>query len=96
MLSANKEQRLFSRMQLNTIVILATTSERIQGTCINLSSEGVLMRVESGRCEPGQEWQLVLPSASDQVPPLMAMARVLRVEQSEEGDLVALYLDDVH
>ncbi|MCC4265937.1 PilZ domain-containing protein [Oceanimonas baumannii] len=96
MLSANKEQRLFSRMQVNATVILATTSERIQGTCVNLSPEGVLMRVDRGYCEPGQEWQLVLPSASEQVPPLMAVARVLRVEQEDTCDLVALYLEDVH
>ncbi|AEY02963.1 type IV pilus assembly PilZ [Oceanimonas sp. GK1] len=96
MLFANKDQRLFSRLQVNATVILATASERIQGTCLNLSPEGMLMEVECSRCHPGEQWQLVLPSAGERVPPLKAMARVLRVEQGVTTDLVALYLEDVH
>ncbi|MDP5292011.1 PilZ domain-containing protein [Oceanimonas sp. CHS3-5] len=96
MLSANKEQRLFSRIQINATVILATTSERVQGTCLNLSPEGMLMEVECGRCQPGQQWQLVLPSAGERVPPLKAMAQVLRVEEGVTSDLVAVFLEEVH
>jgi hypothetical protein len=96
MLSANKEQRLFSRMELDATVILATASERIQGTCLNLSSQGILMEVECGCCQPKQQWQLVVPSAGDKVPPLKATARVLRVERGVTSDLVALFLEDVH
>ncbi|MCT7654060.1 PilZ domain-containing protein [Oceanimonas sp. NS1] len=96
MLFANKDQRLYSRLQLNTTVILATTSTRVQGTCLNLSPEGVLMEVECGCCQPGQLWQLVLPASGERVPPLKAMARVLRVEQGVTSDLVALFLEDVH
>ncbi|MFP2771016.1 PilZ domain-containing protein [Oceanisphaera sp. KMM 10153] len=96
MMPAHEEQRVFSRMRLDTKVILATTRERVEGTCRNLSAEGVLMEVAAGQCEQGQEWRLVLPSADSGVEPLIATASVIRVDAGETTDMVALVLSDVH
>ncbi|MBM7455432.1 hypothetical protein HNR62_001292 [Oceanisphaera litoralis] len=96
MMPAYEEQRLFSRMRLNARVILATTRERVEGICHNLSAEGVLMEVAAGQCEQGQEWRLVLPSADSAVEPLIATASVIRVDAGERTDMVALALSDVH
>ncbi|WP_107851789.1 PilZ domain-containing protein [Oceanimonas marisflavi] len=96
MLPANKEKRLHQRIEVNATVILATASERVQGTCLNLSQQGMLMEVECGRCRKGQHWQLMLPAVGDRVPSIRAMATVLRVERGVTSDLVALLLEDVH
>ncbi|WP_375056886.1 PilZ domain-containing protein [Zobellella sp. DQSA1] len=96
MLPAHEEQRLYSRMQLDAKVILATTKERVEAICRNLSAEGLLMEVAAGKCQVGQEWRLVLPSADAGVEPLTATARVIRVEAGELTDQVALALSEVH
>ena len=95
MISANEEQRLFRRMRLDTKIILATTQTRIEGVCRNLSAKGALMEVTAGRCQEGEEWQLVVPSADKSVEPLKAMATVLRVDPGEATDMVALCLREV-
>lgn len=95
MMLTKEEQRVFNRMQLNTKVILATAQSRIEGVCRNLSAQGVLMEVSNGQCQIGEEWQLVVPSADNQVQPLKAMARVLRVDSGERTDMVALTLTEV-
>lgn len=96
MIPAHEEQRLYSRMQLDAKVILATTKERVEGICRNLSAEGVQMEVAAGKCQLGQEWRLVLPSADAGVEPLTATARVIRLEPGDGVDLVALALSEVH
>ncbi|ART82160.1 pilus assembly protein PilZ [Oceanisphaera profunda] len=95
MMLTKEEQRVFNRMQLNTKVILATAQSRIEGVCRNLSAQGVLMEVSNGQCQIGEEWQLVVPSADNQVLPLKAMAKVLRVDSGERTDMVALTLTEV-
>ncbi|OIN03832.1 PilZ domain-containing protein [Oceanisphaera psychrotolerans] len=95
MIPAHEEQRLFSRMQLNARIILATTSARVEGICRNLSAEGVLMEVAAGQCQLGQEWRLVLPSVDAGVEPLMAVATVIRVDTGDRTDMVALALSEV-
>ncbi len=95
MIPAHEEQRLFSRMQLNARIILATTSARVEGVCRNLSAEGVLMEVAVGQCQPGQQWRLVLPSVDAGVEPLMAVATVIRVDTGDGTDMVALTLSEV-
>lgn len=95
MMLTNEEQRIFNRMPLNTKVILATAKSRIEGVCRNLSAQGVLMEISNGQCQLGEEWQLVLPSADNQVQPLKAMAKVLRIDAGERTDMVALVLTDV-
>ena len=95
MLLDNKEQREFNRMQLNTKVILATPQARIEGVCRNLSAQGLLMETANGQCQIGEEWQLVVPSADNQVQPLKAIATVLRVAVGVRTDIVALTLTKV-
>lgn len=96
MIPAHDEQRLYSRMQLDARVILATTKEKVEGICRNLSAEGLLMEVATGKCQLGQQWRLVLPSADAGVAPLTATASVIRVEPGDGVDLVALALSEVH
>ena len=95
MLLSNREQRVFNRMELNTKVILATTAARIEGVCRNLSAQGALMEIAKGQCQVVEKWQLVVPSAGNQVAPLKATATVLRIQAGERTDLVALTLDQV-
>ena len=95
MLRSNREQRGFNRMELNTKVILATQETRIEGMCRNLSAQGALMEIANGQCKVGEKWQLVVPSADNQVAPLKATATVLRIQAGERTDLVALTLAEV-
>ncbi|GHA07171.1 PilZ domain-containing protein [Oceanisphaera arctica] len=95
MMPAHEEQREFSRMRLDTKVILATTKERLEGVCRNLSVRGGLMEVTAGKCQVGEEWRLVLPSADSSVEPLKATAAVPRVEPGLATDKVALILNEV-
>ena len=95
MVLAKEEQRIFNRMQLHSKVILATAQTRIEGVCRNLSAQGLLMEISNGQCRLGEEWQLVLPSADNQVQPLKAVAKVLRVDTGERTDMVALILTQV-
>lgn len=95
MLTANNEQRLFNRMKINSKVILATPETRVEGICRNISAQGALMEIAQGQCKVGEEWQLVVPSPDNNVPPLKAKATVLRVESGENADIIALTLTDV-
>lgn len=96
MMPAHEEHRFYSRMQLDAKVILATSKERVEAVCRNLSAEGVLLEVAAGKCQTGQQWHLVLPSVDPHIEPLMATATVLRVDAGGEKDRVALRLSDVH
>lgn len=95
MISVNDDQRLFQRMRLDTKIILATPQTRIEGVCRNISAKGALMEVSAGRCQVGEKWQLVVPSADNSVEPLKATAKVLRVEPGVATDMVALCLSEV-
>ncbi|WP_232455045.1 PilZ domain-containing protein [Oceanisphaera avium] len=92
---ANEEQRDFNRMQINTTAHLAKGDQQIEGVCRNLSALGALMEVPSGQCQVGEQWQLVMPGANAQVPPLKANAEVIRVDNQGSQDLVGLSLTQV-
>ena len=89
------EQRHYSRMSLNTRMTLANRQKSIVGLCLNLSAEGALLEVPNGECQVGEQWQLVVPSASEKVPPLKATATILRVDSTSTMDQVAVSLTEV-
>lgn len=95
MLTANHDQRSFQRMALDTKIILANAHTRVEGLCRNISATGALVEVTSGQCQLGEEWQLVMPSADNNVEPLKAIASVLRVDSGSTTDVVAFSLSAV-
>lgn len=92
---AKEEQRDFNRMQVNTTAMLANDDKQIEGVCRNLSADGALVETATGQCQVGEVWQLVMPAADAQVPPLKATATVLRIENRAGSDWVALTLTEV-
>lgn len=78
------EKRDFMRMRVNSEITLYTGSKKIVGICKDLSGTGMLISVE----EPlaiGAELTTALPSQNANFPPFETVARVLRVEQGDDG-----------
>ncbi len=89
------EQRHYSRMSLNTRATLANRQKTVTGLCLNLSAAGALLEVPNGECQVGEQWQLVVPSASEKVSPLKATATILRVDSMGVMDQVAVSLIEI-
>lgn len=95
MLTENRDQRAFQRMELNSTVFLESDTESVEGLCRNISATGALIEIASGLCQLGEEWQLVMPAADENVEPLKAIAKVLRVDAGTTTDVIALSLSAV-
>ncbi|QSP93476.1 PilZ domain-containing protein [Marinobacter salinisoli] len=89
------EKRDFHRMQVNSeIEISDAYGNRFTGVCRDLSAAGMKAQVER-EVKVGEELTTVLRSNGDTIPALETVCEVLWCEQSDQGYMLGLTIQEV-
>lgn len=90
MIGITKDRRAFRRMLINAPVTITQGSHSLVGICRDLSGSGMALFVDANGLDPAQPVDLSLGTCSNRLPPFRAQARIIRLDQDEEGYRLAV------
>lgn len=90
MLITNDERRTFRRMAIETAITIRLGNDELQGTCKDLSSTGMLIKLLEANLNQGDQIQVLLDTQDYRFPPLDVEAKVLRVREQNGMYIVAV------
>lgn len=86
---AKNNQRSFQRMQLELPIVITKEAQVYNGICIDLSSTGMRIEFTASELKKGDLVHIQLDTDDERFPPLDAEAKLIRVNQEEDGKFVA-------
>lgn len=95
MLIAKDERRIFQRMAIEAGVSVIKGDIELQGICKDLSSTGMSIQLSEGTLKAGDNIEILLDTHNENFPPLHADAVILRVQENEGIQIVAVEFTSV-
>ena len=89
MFFAQNDKRSFHRMELNLPIIISKNGQVYNGTCLDLSSTGMGIAFSTTELHSKDEVHIQLDTDDERFPPLDADAKLIRVEELEDGTFTA-------
>jgi len=89
MFFAQNDKRSFHRMELNLPIIISKNGQVYNGTCLDLSSTGMGIAFKTSELHSEDKVHIQLDTDDERFPPLDADAKLIRVEELEDGTFTA-------
>jgi len=83
------EKRSFHRMEINLPIEIQKDGFSYQGTCNDLSSTGMRITFNNNELYANDEVEILLNTNDERFLPLHAVAKLLRVSETEQGGFSA-------
>lgn len=94
-LIAKDDRRIFQRMAIEADVVITKGATTLKGVCKDLSSTGMSIQLNGGVLSPGDKVEILLDTHNDSFPPLNAEADILRIQEQDEKQIIAVEFTSV-
>ncbi len=83
-MDSTRERRTYIRVELPVSCMIVYAGKRLPGECLNISATGMSITIKTGfNLHIGDEVEIKLDDESDDLPPLDAKAKVVRIIDAE-------------
>lgn len=86
---SQNDKRSFHRMELNLPIVISKNGQTYNGTCLDLSSTGMGISFTTNELHSEDKVDIQLDTNDERFPPLNAEAKLIRVEEHEDGSYTA-------
>ena len=86
---SQNDKRSFHRMELNLPIVISKNGQIYNGACLDLSSTGMGISFTTNELHSEDKVDIQLDTNDERFPPLNAEAKLIRVEEREDGSYTA-------
>ena len=96
MLIAKDDRRIFQRMAIETSVLVTKGDIKLQGICKDLSSTGMSIQLIDGTLKADDQIEILVDTHNSSFSPLNAEAIILRIQEDNGVQIVAVEFTSVN